>query len=190
MDPYLFIGKYYAFDSPLRRILVLHSESVTAKAVAIATSHPALHADLETVRCGALLHDIGIFLTDADGILCHGTAPYICHGVLGADLLRREADTAPLSPADRDLLLRCADICERHTGTGLTLRQIVDEGWDLPHRDLQPRTVEEEIVCFADKFFSKTRLTTERTPAQARAKLVPFGPDGLQKFDDWCQRFL
>ncbi len=37
-----------------------------------------------------MLHDIGIFLTDAPGIHCHGTAPYIAHGYLGADLLRRE----------------------------------------------------------------------------------------------------
>ena len=85
---------------------------------------------------------------------------------------------------------RHALVCERHTGTGLTLQQIIEQGLPLPHRDMQPVSIEEQIICFADKFFSKTRLDTEKTVEQARRSLEKFGTEGLKKFDAWCGMFL
>ena len=35
-----------------------------------------------------MLHDIGIFRCNAPDIDCHGDAGYICHGYLGAELMR------------------------------------------------------------------------------------------------------
>jgi uncharacterized protein len=55
---------------------------------------------------------------------------------------------------------------------------------------MRPVTIEEQLICFADKFFSKTRLDEEKTPAAARRSLEKFGADGLVIFDDWCRRFL
>jgi uncharacterized protein len=55
---------------------------------------------------------------------------------------------------------------------------------------MQPVSIEEEIICFADKFFSKTRLKTEKTVEQARRSLEKFGEEGLKKFDAWCVKFL
>ena len=60
----------------------------------------------------------------------------------------------------------------------------------LPHQDMQPQSIEEQIICFADKFFSKTRLDTEKSVEQARRSLEKFGSEGLAKFDAWCERFL
>jgi uncharacterized protein len=85
---------------------------------------------------------------------------------------------------------RHALVCERHTGTGLTLQQIVAQELPLPHRDMQPVSIEEQIICFADKFFSKTKLEREKTVEQARRSLEKFGAEGLVKFDAWCERFL
>lgn len=178
MDPLQVINKYYPTDDELRHILLVHSRSVADKALAIAARHPEMNLDLPFIGEAAMLHDIGIFLTDAGGIHCHGTHPYICHGILGADLLRSEGYP------------RHALVCERHTGTGLTLAQIVAEGWPIPHRDMRPVTLEEQLICFADKFFSKTRLDVEKTPAQARHSLEKFGTEGLAVFDAWCQLFL
>ena len=178
MDPLQVINKYYPTDDELRHILLVHSRSVADKALAIAARHPEMNLDLPFIDEAAMLHDLGIFLTDADGIHCHGTHPYICHGILGADLLRSEGYP------------RHALVCERHTGTGLTLAQIVAEGWPIPHRDMRPVTLEEQLICFADKFFSKTRLDVEKTPAQARHSLEKFGTEGLAVFDAWCQLFL
>ena len=88
-----------------------------------------------------MLHDIGIGQCDAPGIHCHGTHLYIEHGYLGAELLRAEG------------LPRHALVCERHTGMGLSREMIEERGWPLPCRDMRPVTLEEKLVCYADKFF-------------------------------------
>lgn len=178
MNPLQIINKYYPTENALRHILLVHSRSVTEKALALAARHPGLAIDTTFVAEAAMLHDLGIFRTDAAGIECYGTEPYICHGIIGADILRAEGYP------------RHALVCERHTGTGLTLSQIEENHWPMPRRDMRPVTLEEQLICFADKFFSKTRLDEEKTPAQARRSLEKFGADGLVIFDDWCRRFL
>jgi uncharacterized protein len=178
MNPLQIINKYYPEENALRHILLVHSRSVADKALALAALHPELDIDTSFVEEAALLHDIGIFRTNAAGIQCFGTEPYICHGIIGADILRAEGYP------------RHALVCKRHTGTGLTLRQIEENSWPMPHRDMRPVSVEEQLICFADKFFSKTRLDEEKTPAQARRSLEKFGADGLVVFDRWCELFL
>lgn len=178
MDPYILIDKYYSDNEELKHILLTHSEAVAAKSMDIARSHPELNADIDFIREAALLHDIGIFLTNAPGISCIGTYPYIAHGYLGADLLRKEG-------FDKHAL-----VCERHTGTGLSLELILQQDLPVPHRDMQPVSIEEQIICFADKFFSKTRIYEEKTLEQARKSLIKFGDEGVGKFDKWCKSFI
>ena len=82
MDYQAIIDKYYPEDTELRRILITHSQSVARKALQIVSSHPELHLDARFIEEAAMLHDIGIFQTDAPGIHCFGSQPYICHGRL------------------------------------------------------------------------------------------------------------
>lgn len=177
MSPLDIIDKYCTSDGQ-KHILLVHSRAVADKALEIARRHPEWNADEAFIEEAALLHDIGIAKVDAPAIECHGTEPYICHGILGAEMLRSEG------------MERHALVCERHTGTGLTLQQIVEQGLLLPHRDMRPMSIEEQIICFADKFFSKTRLDTEKTVGQARCSLEKFGTEGLERFDQWCKMFL
>ena len=102
------IDKYYLPGTRVREILLKHSRQVADKALAIAHS---LHLELsdDAIEAAAMLHDIGIYLTDAAGIGCHGTEPYIRHGILGAALLRNEG-------TDEEI----AAVAERHTGAGIT----------------------------------------------------------------------
>ena len=51
---------------------------------------------------------------------------------------------------------RHALVCERHTGAGLALEDIIAQNLPVPHRDMLPVSMEEQVVCFADKFYSKT----------------------------------
>lgn len=171
------IDKYYGDNAPLRHILVTHSQSVAAKAVDVVRRHPELHADETFVREAAMLHDIGIFLTDAPGIQCFGKEPYICHGLLGGRLLRSEG------------FPRHARVAERHTGTGLTVDTIRRQQLPLPEQDFSPETVEEQIICYADKFFSKTHLERTRTPEQALRSLEKFGAEGVGRMQHWMQLF-
>ena len=90
MCPRELIDKYYPEADELKHILLTHSRSVADKALWIADNHPELSLDRDFLYEAAMLHDIGIFLTDADGICCFGDKPYICHGYLGADLVRRK----------------------------------------------------------------------------------------------------
>ena len=90
MDALAIINKYYPEDYELKHILLAHSRSVADKALWIAGKHPELNLDKQFLEEAAMLHDIGIFMTDAEGICCFGSYPYICHGYLGADLMRKE----------------------------------------------------------------------------------------------------
>ena len=177
MNPLDIINKYCTNEKQ-REILLVHSRAVANRALEIARQHPEWDADELFIEEAALLHDIGIVHVNAPTIECYGTEPYIKHGILGADILRHEG------------MERHALVCERHTGTGLTLQQIVEQELPLPHRDMQPVSIEEQIICFADKFFSKTRFNTEKTVEQARRSLEKFGTEGLIKFDKWCAMFL
>ena len=171
------IARHYPTDSSLRRLLLLHSGQVCRRALDIACRHPELGADLALVEAGAMLHDIGIYLTSAPAIHCHGTAPYLMHGPLGAQLLRAEGHEA------------LARICERHTGTGLTRQVIAQRGLPMPDQDLLPETIEEQIICYADKFYSKSHLERERSIAQTIASLEKFGDAGVEKFRYWAELF-
>ena len=130
MDALAIINKYYPEDNELRHILLTHSRSVADKALWIADRHPELELDRKFLEEAAMLHDIGIFMTDADGIHCHGDASYICHGYLGADLMRKEG------------FPRHALVCERHTGAGISLQSIIDQQLPIPHRDMLPVSLE------------------------------------------------
>ncbi len=178
MDYNTIINKYYPDDNELRRILTIHSRHVTDKALSMASRHPELNIDTTFVEEAAMLHDIGIIKCDAPSIHCHGTQPYICHGTIGADMLRTEH------------LPRHALVCERHTGTGLTLKYIKEQNLPLPQRDLTPISIEEQLICFADKFFSKTFPDHEKTTEQALMSVAKFGDECAEKFRRWCQIFF
>ncbi|MBQ6752007.1 MAG: HDIG domain-containing protein [Bacteroidaceae bacterium] len=171
------IDKYYPIDNELKHILMVHSQQVTRKALDIVDRHPELKADRQFVEEASMLHDIGIFRCDAAGIQCYGTEPYICHGTIGANILRAEG------------FPRHARVCERHTGAGLSLQEIIQQNLPIPHHDLLPETVEEKIVCYADKFFSKTKLTQEKTLEQAIRSLAKFGEEGVARFVKWSEIF-
>ena len=163
MDYQAIIDKYYPEENELRRILMIHSRSVADKALAIAEAHPELPIDKQFVEEAAMLHDIGIFRTNAPSIQCFGTEPYICHGTIGAQLMREEG------------FPQHALVCERHTGSGLSLLEIERQNLPVPHHDMLPLSLEEKLICYADKFFSKTHLEREKTVEQARNSLLKFG---------------
>lgn len=177
MNYELIINKYYPEDNELKHILMVHSRKVADKALKIVDTHPELGADRQFVEEAAMLHDIGIFRCDANGIQCFGDKTYICHGTIGADILREEGYP------------RHALVCERHTGAGLSLKQIEEQDLPIPHREMLPVSIEEQIVCYADKFFSKTKLENEKSVEKALASLEKFGADGVERFKKWIEMF-
>lgn len=188
LSAYEIIFHFYPEDTPLRRLLILHSEKVRDKAFELLqharrqAPSPALDdIDERLVNDGALLHDIGIGRTHAPGILCEGSEPYICHGTIGADMLRS------LDPA----LELEARICERHTGAGLTALDIQTQQLPIsPVRDLLPVSLEEQLVCLADKFYSKSGDPSAEKPMErVRRSMMKFGTDSIRRFDAMCALF-
>lgn len=163
MDYQIIIDKYYPDDDDLRRLLVRHSRQVANRCLDIVNRHSELNFDREFVEEAAMLHDIGIRWCDAPSIHCHGTEPYLRHGPIGGELLRREGWP------------RHARVAERHTGTGLP--------------GLEPETLEEQLVCYADKFYSKSHPDRELTVAQTALSLQRFGREGVEKFMAWARAF-
>lgn len=178
MEALTIIEKYYKKDSELYNTLVYHSADVMNKAVSIVISHPELKVNLDFIMEASMLHDIGILMTYAPDIHCFGIAPYICHGYLGAEILEREG------------YHEHALVCERHTGTGLSKEEIIKQKLLLPHRDMLPISLEEQIICFADCFFSKTNLGIEKSVEEIIEKFEKTGKGSVPQFKIWCDMFL
>jgi uncharacterized protein len=126
-----------------------------------------------------MLHDIGIFLTNEPKIGCNGDKTYICHGYLGREILEKEG------------FPKHALVCERHVGVGLTVKDIEEKHLPVPKRDMMPVSIEEQIICFADKFFSKDSnfLLKEKPLERVRNSIAKFGEEKIRKFDDWLKVF-
>ena len=167
---------FYPDDDALRRKLLKHSIQVFRKAVALA-NETDVPLDCSVLEMGAMLHDVGIRLCDATGICCHGDQPYLRHGVAGAEMLREYGGTHGVD------LETFARICERHTGSGLTAREIAEQHLPLPERDFLPETPEEKLICLADKFFSKSGNMEEKPFEKVRRSMEKFGPGPLARFD-------
>lgn len=178
MDVQAVFNKYYQPGTPLYNSVWSHSRLVADKALQLAQAHPELEIDLNFVYEAAMIHDIGVFLTNAPSIYCTGDQPYICHGVLGAELMR--ADGYP----------RHSLVCERHTGTGLTVADIIAQNLPLPHRDMCPVSLEEKLVCFADKFYSKSNPDREKPLDKVRKSVARYGEDSLRRFEEMAALFL
>lgn len=164
------IGRYYPAGR-LRDILMEHSRLVAQKALSCIENRGIL-CDKAFVYEAAMLHDIGIFRCNAPDICCTGQLPYICHGVEGRAIL------------DNEGLPRHALVCERHTGAGLTIDDIRSQHLPLPLRDMSPLSLEEKLICYADKFYSKSGdISREKDLDHVRRSMLKHGSQSLERFD-------
>lgn len=177
-EPVALIDAFYRPGSRAHRIVWRHSRQVAQKALEVAARVPQLAPDLVFIEQAALLHDIGIFLTDAPSLDCFGDHPYIAHGVLGRGLLEEAG------------LAAHARVCECHVGVGITEQDVREHHLPLPLRDMCPVTIEEKIVCYADKFFSKTgSFDREKSPAEIIDLVGAYGPEKAACFRTWLELF-
>ena len=184
------IDKFYGTgNSELKSLLLLHSRAVADKALRICDKHPKFGLDRDFIEATAMLHDIGIIRCDAPKIHCHGTEPYINPGILGAEMIQE------LSPSlFGEGWGGASRVCQRHTGAGITRAEIAAQQLPLPLPDddsepYMPETIEEKLICYADKFFSKTRPDHEKTIEEAERSLAKFGNDGVLRFREWARLF-
>ncbi|GAA1596891.1 HD domain-containing protein [Kribbella sancticallisti] len=136
-----------------------------------------LAVDVELVRAGSLLHDIGVYrLYDVGGEL--DPTDYIRHGILGEEVLR-----------DLGLPDALGRFCSHHTGVGLTRDDIQRQRLPLPPGDFLPESVEEELVLYADKFHSKRGAGVFVSADTYATSVRRFGPDNVRRFAALRQRY-
>ena len=114
--------------------LVEHVKAVTRLAKKFAER---VDCDMKLVVAGALLHDIGRTRT-------HG----VKHGAESAKILR-----------ENNVDHRVVRIAETHVGAGIPKEEAETSG--LPPGDYVPQTIEEKIVCYADKLVSGASVWRE-----------------------------
>jgi len=110
-----------------------HSEKVADKAIEIAGKIKKTQVDMNLVEIGALLHDIGRTKT-------HGFK----HALIGGKIIRQRGFSEKL-----------ARICETHILGGLDKEDA--KRFRLPIKNYIPTTLEEKIICLADKHMAGTR---------------------------------
>lgn len=176
MNPLEVIEKYYPKNSKAYLILINHSNAVAEKALKIAEK---FNVDRQFIYEASMLHDIGIVFTNSPKFGCHGNYPYIAHGYLGRELLEKEG------------VPKHALVCERHTGVGITKEEIVTKKLPLPIRDMVPFSLEEKIIAFADKFFSKESdgSVRKRTVEEIIFDLSKYGEEKVKIFQQWLILF-
>lgn len=183
INPFTIIQKYYDPSSALYRILVIHSLLVANRALEIARAYQTrpheAALDLRFIEEAALLHDIGIFRCDAPTIHCFGKEPYIKHGVIGREILEQEG------------LPQHALVCERHTGTGLSKEDVLAQKLPLPRRDYLPITLEEKIICLADRFYVKepTALFAPLSEEEIGEKIARYGAASFARWRELQKLF-
>lgn len=113
-----------------------HSIVVAKRAYQIASKITKSKVDKDLVLIGGLLHDIGRAKT-------HGFK----HAIIGGRILR-----------ERGYPKELAKICETHILGGLDKEDAIKIG--LPEKDYLPETIEEKIVCLADKMTAGRKSVT------------------------------
>jgi uncharacterized protein len=180
MDPLEVIAAHCPRGAAVYEILVAHSSLVAHKSLALARNLSHLNPDMDFIYEAAMLHDIGIIMTRTPELGCTGALSYICHGVSGRAILEREG------------LSRHGLVCERHVGVGITIEDIQSGKLPIPLRDMTPQTLEEQIICYADKFYSKNgnpHPVLEKSAEEIVLGLFPYGQDKVDRFLSWHRQF-
>lgn len=118
----------------MQRHIINHVLAVSRKAIKIASRIQSVPIDLKLVRIGAILHDIG--RTQTHDFL---------HGVTGGVIIREQLNWSE----------KLARIAETHILGGITKEEALELG--LPPKDYIPITIEEKIVCLADKYINGSK---------------------------------
>jgi len=133
--------------------------------------------DMELIRDGALLHDIGVYVVQFEDFQEDESLPiYIEHGFKGAEIIIQEG-----------LGDKLARFARTHTGVGLTREDMEEIDIAVPISDYIPITMEEELVCYADKFHSKyPRFVTYE---DAYKSIGEFGVEKQVRLDTFKRKY-
>lgn len=141
--------------------VISHIRAVTEKSVEIARriSENGHEVDIDRVRVGAILHDIGRARTHK-----------VSHGVEGAQILRERGleDFAPFA--------------ENHLGAGITREE--SEDMDIPDGNYMPKSLEEKIVTYGDNLIRGDEVITFEEAVEELEKDLGSDHSSLKRFSE------
>jgi uncharacterized protein len=134
------------------------------------------NVDTELLATAALLHDIGTYILFNEGGRVENKRLYPLHAILSAKII-----------ADEGIDTNVASLVETHILLGLSKQEIIEKPWPLPARDYIPKSIEGELLCYADRFHSKK--PTFNAYDNFLARLKEDLPQQAVKFEEWSKRF-
>ncbi len=176
------LHKKYATLGDKDRLIDLvwtHSQIVAKIADYIADNlmRSGVKVNRSLIQIGALVHDIGVYGCFDEDLNPDNKLPeYIMHGEIGYKWLKEENLSEEIT--------RFALV---HTGTGITSEDITREKLPFNPGDYIPVTLEEEIVCYADKFH--TKYPSFNTFDEQKAQLSKFDPSKAILMDRFKKKF-
>ncbi len=128
--------------------VISHCLAVTDLALETAAKlqERGLKIDIQLVEAGAMLHDLGRVKTHT-----------VDHAVIGGQIAQ--------SIGLPDSVVR---IIKRHVGAGITSEEADWLGW--PKDTYLPTTLEEKVVCYADKLIGQSKRTSIETEIERLQK--------------------
>lgn len=168
------LHRRYALDEEQFTLVTTHCKVVNEIAL-WCVSNNDLDVNKEVLEAACLLHDIGTYgflLTEHDAVRKY----YPQHAILGAKILEEEG----VDP-------RIVEMVRTHVLLGLTKEDIERQRWALPRHDFTPKTLEARLLCYADRFHSKTPHFNSAEKFLER--LSKDLPNQANKFKDWMEEF-
>lgn len=183
MNPIKIINKYHNPDSKTYRILLTHSILVTNLALKIADKFP--NTNKKFIYEASMLHDIGYkfpnFETKDKKLLKKLKKNYISHGFWGSLILQKEK------------LNKHAKVAANHVGTGIYKDDILENNLPIPLNNYYPEALEEEIISYADIFYSKKpkKIFHKETVDQIEKEILSYhkGEEKFEIFKEWHRKF-
>lgn len=172
LNYFVLIHKYIPPTSELFHKYLFHCTQVAIKSVQIGRRLSVNKDELKFLEEASMLHDIGICQVGKEF-----NTPYICHGIKGEEILKREG------------FAKHAAVALNHIGLGLTADSVAKNKLPLPHKDMAPTTLCERIITYSDLFFSKSSLFTTRSFEQVRQKIESFDESKVALFEKWRDEF-
>ena len=171
------LHKKYAPSNDTYALVFTHCQIVCDIAVQLIETND-LPVDVDFIKTGALLHDIGAYpLIGADGILHKGTS-YVRHGVEGEKILMQEGFPVELQR-----------IASHHTGVGISKADVIKFEIPIPAEDYFAETDEELLITYADKFHSKTTPPCFNSYEWFRNDVKRYGEEKVEVFEQMSKKF-
>jgi uncharacterized protein len=167
----------YAPNDTVYELVFGHCQIVADIAQWCVNNGEQTNVDRPLLEVACLLHDIGTYaFFDAAGKVFDNRRLYKQHAMFGATIVANEG-----------IDQRVAEIIETHVLMGITKQEILDNKWALPTRDFTPKTIEAELLCYADRFHSKEPIFNSYDTFLSG--LSSELPEQAKKFEVAAQRF-